>query len=231
MLNRMSLGQTSLRRNTSSTFIADGTTDFNLPRTPLSPGNFSQISDSSSFTEIPPESPGGAYESEPDYENIENFPEKDSEESLAGPPPDLPPRRPTTKKPRSVSLNEDRSNSSQQIRRIRSERHFTSLSELPELEFGDLKAPVIPPKTPTLLKGVTSSAFDDEEEEAPPLPPRLPTVGSVRGRPPLLPRMPIPPSSPMRPPMPLPTFPPDEPETAIQGNNAPPKLPPKTRRS
>lgn len=218
MLNRMSLGQTSLRRNTSSTYNAD-----DLPRTPLSP--FSQMSDSSSFTDIPPESP---YESEPDYENIENFPEKDSDGSFTDLPPNLPPRRPTSKKPRSASFNDDRSNAPQQIRRIRSERLFGSLSELPELEVGELKAPIIPPKTPTLIKSMTSSAFDDDEEEAPPLPPRLPTAGSMRGRPPIPPRLPHP-SSPMRPPMPLPTFSQNE-ESGIQENNVPPKLPPKSRR-
>ena len=232
MLNRISMsGQTSLRRGTSSTSIGEGPADYNLPRTPLplSPRSVSQMSDSSTFTDAPPESPVATYESDPDYENIENFPEKEPEVSFTGLPPNLPPRRP--KKPRSISLNEEHQSGPQQIRRIRSEKQFASLSELPELDFDEFqKAPIIPPKTPTAIKSLSSSAFDDDnEEEAPPLPPRQPTAGSHRGRPPIPPRMS--PSSPMRPPMPLPNFSLEPEEAAIQQNNVPPKLPPKTRRS
>jgi len=107
-------------------------------------------------SETIPESPL-LEDSEPDYVNIENFPEKE-------PPPDIPPRKPTAQvKPRSVSVNGDRS----------SEK---------------VTVPQIPPKSVTLERFPNPVK---ESDDAPPIPPREPSKGSRRSPPPIPPRIPV----------------------------------------
>ena len=129
------------------------------PRTPLSSMAFLPPDN---ISETIPESPL-LEDSEPDYVNIENFPEKE-------PPPDIPPR-----KPRAASVNGERS-SENVTSPVRRQMSMT----LPSV-------PRIPPKSVTLERFLIPAL---DENDAPPIPPREPSRGSRRSPPPIPPRLP-----------------------------------------
>lgn len=133
------------------------------PRTPLSSMAFLPPDN---VSETIPETPL-LEDSEPDYVNIENFPEKE-------PPPDIPPRKPPAQsKPRAASVNGERSSEdvSAPVRRQMS---------IPGV-------PRIPPKAVTLERFPNPA---QDSEDAPPIPPREPSKGTRRSPPPIPPRVP-----------------------------------------
>lgn len=138
-------------------------------------------------------------DSEPDYVNIENFPEKE-------PPPDIPPRKPSAQsKPRAASVNGDRSteNVTSPVRR--------------QMSMTIPGVPRIPPKSVTLERFPIPA---QENDDAPPIPPREPSKGTRRSPPPIPPRIPggYEPMS-------------GNEELANHEDSLPPALPPKSRRS
>lgn len=172
--SRLSItSQTTLKRSTSQAsaiFLPDSdmfpsTTSLSpsTPRTPLSSMAFLPPDN---VSETIPETPL-LEDSEPDYVNIENFPEKE-------PPPDIPPRKPSAQsKPRAASVNGERSseNVTSPVR-----RHMS----IPAV-------PRIPPKTLTLERFPNPV---QESDDAPPIPPREPSKGTRRSPPPIPPRIP-----------------------------------------
>ena len=173
--SRLSItSQNTLKRSTSQAsaiFLPDSdmfpstlSLSPSTPRTPLS-----------SMAFLPPDNVSGTIpesplleDSEPDYVNIENFPEKE-------PPPDIPPRKPLAQsKPRAVSVNGDRSS-----------ENFTS----PVRRQMSMTLPDVPRKPP---KSVTLERFPNpsqESDDAPPIPPREPSKGTRRSPPPIPPRI------------------------------------------
>ena len=134
------------------------------PRTPLSSTAFLPPD----VSETIPESPL-LEDSEPDYVNIENFPEKE-------PPPDIPPRKPSAQsKPRAASVNGERSSEN-----VTSHVHRQMSMTLPGV-------PRIPPKSVTLERFPNPA---QESDDAPPIPPREPSKGTRRSPPPIPPRIP-----------------------------------------
>lgn len=163
------------------------------PKTPLSMAFLPP-----DVSETIPESPS-LEDSEPDYVNIENFPEKE-------PPPDIPPRKPSAQvKPRSVSVNGDRS--SEKVTSPVGRQMSMTLPAVPQ----------IPPKSVTLERFPNPVK---ESDDAPPIPPREPSKGSRRSPPPIPPRIPVGHE---------PVF--ANAEFANHEDSLPPALPPKSRRS
>lgn len=160
--SRLSItSQTTLKRSTSQAsaiFLPDSdmfpsTTSLSpsTPRTPLSSMAFLPPDN---VSETIPESPL-LEDSEPDYVNIENFPEKE-------PPPDIPPRKPPAQsKPRAASVNGERSseNVTSPVR-----RQMSTFERFPNPVQESDDAPPIPPREPS--KGTRRSP--------PPIPPRIP---------------------------------------------------------
>lgn len=208
--SRLSItSQSTLKRSTSQAsaiFLPDSdmfpstmSLSPSTPRTPLS-----------SMAFLPPDNVSGTIpesplleDSEPDYVNIENFPEKE-------PPPDIPPRKPSAQtKPRTVSVNGERSfeNITSPVRRQMS-------TTLPDVPHGP---PRLPPKSVTLERFPNPA---QESDDAPPIPPREPSKGTRRSPPPIPPRIPS---------SHEPVFA-DE-EFANHEDSLPPALPPKSKRS
>ena len=175
------------------------------PRTPLSGMSFLPPD---SVSETISESPL-LEDTEPDYVNIENFPEQEA-------PPDIPPRKPSNQtKPRAASVNGDRPS-----------EHVTSsirrhMSETPSI-------PRKPTKSVTIERCQNiaqdddddNDDDDDDDNDAPPIPPREPSRGHRRTPPPIPPRVPggCEPST-------------GNLELTNHEDTPPPALPPKTRRS
>ena len=135
------------------------------PRTPLSSMAFLPPDN---VSETIPETPL-LEDSEPDYVNIENFPEIE-------PPPDIPPRKPLAQsKPRAASVNGERSseNVTSPVRR--------------QMSMTIPGVPRLPPKSVTLERFPNSA---QESDHAPPIPPREPNKGIRRSPPPIPPRTP-----------------------------------------
>lgn len=135
------------------------------PRTPLSAMSFLPPD---SVSETISESPL-LEDSEPDYVNIEDFPEQE-------PPPDIPPRKSSNQsKPRAASVNGEKpsENVTLPVRRQMS-ANFPGV-----------------PRKPT--KSVTLERCQNiaqESDDAPPIPPREPSKGIRRSPPPIPPRVP-----------------------------------------
>lgn len=204
--SRLSItSQTSLRRSASQAsyiFLPDSdmfpsTTSLSpsTPRTPLSTISFLPPD---SVSETISESPL-LEDTEPDYVNIENFPEQE-------PPPDIPPRKPSNQtKHRAASVNGDRPS-----------EHVTSPVRR---QMSDI-IPSIPRK-PT--KSVTIDRCQNiaqDDDDAPPIPPREPNRGPRRIPPPIPPRVPGG-HEPMT----------GNVELTNHEDAPPPALPPKTKRS
>lgn len=204
--SRLSItSQTSLRRSASQAsyiFLPDSdmfpsTTSLSpsTPRTPLSTISFLPPD---SVSETISESPL-LEDTEPDYVNIENFPEQE-------PPPDIPPRKPSNQtKHRAASVNGDRPS-----------EHVTSPVRR---QMSDI-IPSIPRK-PT--KSVTIDRCQNiaqDDDDAPPIPPREPNRGPRRIPPPIPPRVPggLEPMT-------------GNVELTNHEDAPPPALPPKTKRS
>ena len=173
--SRLSIAsQTTLKRSTSQAsaiFLPDSdmfpSTMSLSPSTPRTPLSSMAFLPPDNVSETIPESPS-LEDSEPDYVNIENFPEKE-------PPPDIPPRKPSAQsKPRAASVNGEGSseNVSSPVRRQ------TSMT-LPGV-------PRVPPKSVTLERFPNPAQGSDD---APPVPPRDPSKGTRRSPPPIPPRI------------------------------------------
>lgn len=197
--SRLSItSQTTLRRSpsqASSIYLPDSdmfpSTVSLSPSTPRTPQSMSSFLPSDTVPETIPETPM-LEDTEPDYVNIEHFPEKEP------PPPNLPPR-----KPRSASAN----GPVRPTENVSSVRRQMSLSSVPR----------IPPRATTLER---FPHLADDNEAAPPIPPREPSRGTRRSPPPIPPRMP-PGNEPMT----------RHTEMSNQEDSVPPALPPKSRRS
>ena len=197
--SRLSItSQTTLRRSpsqASSIYLPDSdmfpSTVSLSPGTPRTPQSMSSFLPSDTVPETIPETPM-LEDTEPDYVNIEHFPEKEP------PPPNLPPR-----KPRSASAN----GPVRPTENVSSVRRQMSLSSVPR----------IPPRATTLER---FPHLADDNEAAPPIPPREPSRGTRRSPPPVPPRMP-PGNEPMT----------RHTEMSNQEDSVPPALPPKSRRS
>lgn len=204
--SRLSItSQTTLKRSTSQAsaiFLPDSdmfpsSPSPSTPRTPLSsvfvpPDPVSQTIPETPFLE----------DSEPDYVNIENFPEKE-------PPPDIPPRKPASPpKPRASSVNGERSSTSENVTSPVRRQMSMIIPGVPR----------VPPKALTLVRFPDTA---QDNEDAPPIPPRDPSKGTRRSPPPIPPRTPAG-YEPMTG---------NEELTNHEDSLTPPALPPKSRRS
>lgn len=134
------------------------------PSTPRTPLSMSAFLPPETVAETIPETPM-LEDTEPDYVNIENFPEKEP------PPPNIPPR-----KPRAASVNGPE----------RSSEHLTSPVRR-QMSMNIPSVPRIPPKSVTLER---YPHLAPDSEDAPPIPPREPSRGTRRSPPPIPPRTP-----------------------------------------
>ncbi|PFX16973.1 Son of sevenless-like 1 [Stylophora pistillata] len=213
--SRLSItSQTSLRRSASQAsyiylpdsdmFSSTMSLSPSTPRTPLSGMSFLPPD---SVSETISESPL-LEDTEPDYVNIENFPEQEA-------PPDIPPRKPSNQtKPRAASVNGDRPS-----------EHVTSsirrhMSETPSIPRKPTKSVTIERCQNIAQDDDDDDDDDDNDNDAPPIPPREPSRGHRRTPPPIPPRVPggCEPST-------------GNLELTNHEDTHPPALPPKTRRS
>lgn len=170
--SRLSItSQTTLRRTpsqASSIFLPDidmfSSSASLSPSTPRTPLSMSAFLPPETVAETIPETPM-LEDTEPDYVNIENFPEKEPS------PPNIPPR-----KPRSASANGPE----------RPTEHLTSPVRR-QRSLNNPNVPQIPPKAVTLER---FPHLRQHNEAAPPIPPREPSRGIRRSPPPIPPRIP-----------------------------------------
>ena len=134
------------------------------PSTPRTPLSMSVFLPPETVAETIPETPL-LEDTEPDYVNIEHFPEKEP------PPPNIPPR-----KPRAASVNGPE----------RPTEHVTSPVRR-QLSMNLPSVPRIPPKAVTLER---FPHLAQDNGAAPPIPPREPSRGIRRSPPPIPPRIP-----------------------------------------
>lgn len=134
------------------------------PSTPRTPVSMVSFLPPESVADTIPESPT-LEDSEHDYVNIENFPEKEP------PPPHIPPR-----KPRAASVNGPESSTEYGTSPVRR-----------QLSMNIPSAPRVPPKSVTLER---FPHLSQDSEAAPPIPPREPSRGLRRTPPPIPPRIP-----------------------------------------
>ena len=170
--SRLSItSQTTLKRSpsqASSIFLPDSdmfpSSASLSPSTPRTPMSMTSFLPPDTVAETIPETPM-LEDTEPDYVNIENFPEKEP------PPPNIPPR-----KPRAASVNGPE----------RPTEHVTSPIRR-QMSMNTPSVPRLPPKSVTLER---FPPFPPGSEVAPPIPPREPNRGTRRTPPPIPPRVP-----------------------------------------